>query len=84
VKVIIVARIRKLGHLVRMEENLPCQKVTFSQPEESWKKGRPNLSWLDSVLKCVMLLKVAAWWKKAFDTNLWRRIIKESKIHTGL
>jgi hypothetical protein len=29
-------------------------------------------------------LKVQAWWKKALDKNLWGRIIKEAKVHTGL
>jgi hypothetical protein len=61
--VIKVSRIRRLGHLVRMEENSACEKVTFSQPEGSRKKGipRPELRWLDSVLKDVKLLKVEAW-----------------------
>jgi hypothetical protein len=29
-------------------------------------------------------LKVEAWWKKALDMNIWGRIIKEVKVHTGL
>jgi hypothetical protein len=40
VRIMKVARIRWLGHLVRMEENSPCKKVTFSQPEGSRKKGK--------------------------------------------
>jgi hypothetical protein len=50
-----------------MEENSPCKKITFLQPEGSWKKGRPKLRWLNSVLKNVELLKVETWWKKALD-----------------
>jgi hypothetical protein len=42
IRVIKVARLRWVGHLVRMEENSPCKKITFSQPEGSWKKGRRN------------------------------------------
>jgi hypothetical protein len=38
----------------------------------------------DGVLKEVKLLKVEAWWKKALDRNIWGRIIKETKVHTGL
>jgi hypothetical protein len=67
-----------------MEENSPCKKITFSQPEGSWKKGRPKLRWLDSVLKDVKLMKVETWWKKARDRNICGRIIKEVKVHTGL
>jgi hypothetical protein len=84
VKVIKVARIRWIGHLVRMEENSPCKKIIFSQPEGSRKKERPKLRWLHSVLKYVKTLKVEAWWKKALGRNLWGRIIKEAKVHTGL
>jgi hypothetical protein len=84
VRVIKVARIRWLGHLVRMEENSPCKKISFWQPEGSLKKGRPKLRWLDSVLKDVKLLKVQTWWKKASDRNIWGRIIKEAKVHTEL
>jgi hypothetical protein len=57
VRVITVARIRWLGNLVRMEENLPCKKVTFSQPKGSREKGRPKLRLLGSVLKDVKLLR---------------------------
>jgi hypothetical protein len=84
VRVIKVARLRWLGHLVRMEENSPCKKITFSQPEGSQKKGRPKLRWLDSVLKDVKLLKVETWRKKACDRNIWGRTIKEAKVHKGL
>jgi hypothetical protein len=41
-----------------MEENSPCKKITFSQPEGSRKKRRPILRWLDSVFKDVKLMKV--------------------------
>jgi hypothetical protein len=79
-----IIRIRWLGYLVRMEENSPCKKVTFSQPEGSRKKGRPKLRWLDSVLKDVKLLKVETRWKKALDWNIWGSIIKKSRVHKGL
>jgi hypothetical protein len=37
-RVVKIARIRWLGYLVRMEENSPCKKVTFSQPKGFRKK----------------------------------------------
>jgi hypothetical protein len=84
-RVIKVARIRWLGHLVTMGENSPCKKITFSQPEGCRKKGRSKLRWLDSVLKKdVKLLKVETWWEKARDRNIWGRIIKEAKVRKGL
>jgi sorting nexin-29 len=51
VKMIKIARLKWLRHIVRMEDNAPCKEITFSQPEGSRKKGRPKLRWLDSVLK---------------------------------
>jgi hypothetical protein len=44
-----------------MEDNAPCKKITFSQPEGNRNKGRPKLRWLDSVLKDLKKLKVTAW-----------------------
>jgi hypothetical protein len=53
-----LARIRWPGHLVRMEENSPCREDNLLL---TWKKGRPKLRWLDSVLKDVKLLKIETW-----------------------
>jgi len=47
-----------------MEGNVSCMKITFSQPEDSKKKGRSRLRWLDSILKDLKSLEVNAWWKK--------------------
>jgi hypothetical protein len=83
VRVIKVARMRWLGHSVRMKAHSPCNKVIFSRPEGSRKKRRSKLRWLDSVLKDVKLLKVEASWKKALYRDIWGRIIKEAKAHKG-
>jgi hypothetical protein len=80
VKMIKIAR----TYIVRMEDNAPCKKITFSQPEGSRKKGRPKLRWLDSVLKDLKILKVTGWWRTAQDRDLWRKIIKEAKAHKEL
>jgi hypothetical protein len=68
-----------MARSLRMEENSPCTKITFSQPDGSRKEGRSKLRCLDSVLKDVKTLKV-----QALDRNLWGRIIKEANIHKGL
>jgi hypothetical protein len=49
VKMIKTARLKWLGHIVRMEDNVHCMKIKFSEPEGSRKKGRPRLKWFDSV-----------------------------------
>jgi hypothetical protein len=58
VKMIKKARQKWLGHVARTEDNVPCRKTTFSQPEGSRKKGKPGLRWLDSVLKDLQTLEV--------------------------
>jgi hypothetical protein len=78
------ARITWLELLVRMEENLPCKNIKFLQPEGSRKKRRPILSWLDTVLRDLKLVKVETWWEKALERDIWGRIIKEAKVHKGL
>jgi hypothetical protein len=60
VKTIKIARFKWLGHIARMEDNVPCRKITFSQPKDSLKKERPRLRWLDSVLKGLKTLEVNA------------------------
>jgi len=63
-KMIKRARLKWLGHTVRMEDNVPCMKIKFSLPEFSSKKGRLRLRWLDLVSNGLRTLGVKAWWKK--------------------
>jgi hypothetical protein len=84
VKMIKIARLKRLRHIARMEGNVSCKMITFFQPEDSRKKGRPKLRWLDSVLKDFKILKVTAWWRTAQDRDLWSKIIKEANTYKGL
>jgi hypothetical protein len=81
VKIIKIARLKWLGGTARMEDNVPCTKITFSQLEGSRKKGRPRLGWLDLVLRDHKTLEVNAWWNKARDRDLGSGIIKKTKAH---
>jgi hypothetical protein len=45
---------------MRMEDNVPCRKKTFSQLEGSKKKGRPRLRWLHLLFKALRALEVNA------------------------
>jgi hypothetical protein len=67
-----------------MEDNVPCRKITFPEPEGSRKKGTPGLRWLDSLLKDLKTLEVNAWRKKGRNGDLWSEIIKEVKARNGL
>jgi hypothetical protein len=79
-----ISRLKYLGHIARMEDNAPCKKITFSQREDSRKKGRPQLRWPDSVLKDLKILTVRVWCRSGQDRDLWSKIIKEAKAHKGL
>jgi hypothetical protein len=60
-----ISKLKWLGHITRMDENLLCRKLTFSQLEGSRKEGRPKLRWLDYVLQDLKILKATTWWTKA-------------------
>jgi len=38
-----ITRLRWAGHVVRMQNNLTCKKVTLDKPEGRRRVGRPNL-----------------------------------------
>ena len=51
-----IAALKWLGQTAKMEDNVSCRKITFSQPEGSRKKGRLRLRWLDSIVKYIKTL----------------------------
>jgi len=53
-----ITRLRWAGHIVRMQNNLPCKKITLDKPEDRRGVGRPNLSWMDGVMRDVERLGV--------------------------
>jgi hypothetical protein len=42
-----ITRLRWAGHIVRMQDNLPCKKITLDKPEGTRRVGRPNLGWME-------------------------------------
>jgi hypothetical protein len=42
-----ITRLIWVGHIVRMQDNLPCKKITLDKPEDRRRVGRPNLRWMD-------------------------------------
>jgi hypothetical protein len=83
VKMIKIGRLKWLGRIAKMEDNVPCMKITFSQPEDSRKQGRSILRRLDSVLKNLKNLEVDTWRKKARDRGVWNEVISEAAAHEG-
>jgi len=51
VATITITRLRWAGHIVRMQDNLPCKKITLDKQEGRRRVGRPNLRWMDEVIR---------------------------------
>jgi len=49
-----ITRLRWAGHIVRMQDNLSCKKITLEKPEGRRRVGRPNLRWMEGWME---------WWR---------------------
>jgi hypothetical protein len=79
-----ITRLRWAGHIVRMQDNLPCKKITVDKPEGRRRVGRPNLRWMDGVTKDAERLEVRNWRIKARDRDVWRRLLESAWTLHGL
>jgi hypothetical protein len=67
-----------------MEDNLPCKKITLDKPDGRRRVGRPNLRWMDGVMRDAERLGVRKWRSKAKDRVDWRRLLESAKTLHGL
>ena len=79
-----ITRLRWTGHIVRMQDNLPCKKITLDKSEGRRRVGRPNLRWMDGVVRDAERLGVGNWKSKAKDRDGWRRLPESAKTLHGL
>jgi hypothetical protein len=79
-----ITRLRWAGHIVRMQDNLPCKKITLDKPEGRRRVGRPNRRWMDGVMRDAERLGVRNWRIKAKDRDGWRRLLESAKTLHGL
>jgi hypothetical protein len=61
-----VADIRKkrlewIGNVARIDRGRTVKKVFLSKPEESRRRGRPRLRWVENAEKDVWEMKVKRW-----------------------
>ena len=64
-----------------MQDNLPCKKIAL---EGRSRAGRPNLRWMDGVMRNAERLGVRNWRFKARDRDVWRRLLESAKTLHGL
>jgi len=79
-----IIRLRWAGHIVRMQDNLPCKKITLDKPDGRRRVGRPNLGWMDGVMRDAERLGVRNWRSKTKDRDGWRRLLESAKTLHGL
>jgi hypothetical protein len=79
-----MGRLKWLGHLFRVQELDPCRKFTLHKPESTRRVGRPRVRWLESVETDLRKIGLKTWRRKTHDTEEWRTILKEAKVHQGL
>jgi len=81
-----ITRLRWAGHVMRMQDNLPCKKITLDKPEGRRRAGRPNPRWTDGVTKDAEKLGVRNWRARATarDRDDWRRLLESVKTLHGL
>jgi len=73
-----------LSSAIRMQDNLPCKKITVDKLEGRSRVGRPNLRWMDGVMRDAEKLGVRSWRIKAKDRYSWRRLLELVKSLHGL
>ena len=78
-----ITRYRRAGHTVRMQDNLPCNKITLDKPEGRRRVGRPNLRCMDGVMRDAERLGVRNWKSKAKDRDGWKRLLESAKTLHG-
>jgi len=79
-----ITRLRWAGNILRMQDNLPSKKITLDKPEGRRRVGRPNLRWMDGVMRDAESLGVRNWRIKAKDRYGWRRLLESAKTLRGL
>jgi len=77
-------RLRWAEHIVRMQDNLPCKKITLDKPEGRRRVGRPNLRWMDGVMRDAERLGVRNCRINTRDRDDWRRLLESAKTLHGL
>jgi hypothetical protein len=67
-----------------MQDNLPCKKITLGKPEGRRRVGKPNLSWMDGVMRDAERLGVRNLKSNAKDRDGWKRLLESAKTLHGL
>jgi hypothetical protein len=87
VKIIKIARLRKLRHRMRTTNNPPpppARRMTKAKPWGRRRDGRPYLRWMDRATEDLYRMRISNWKDKAGDRRAWRNILRKDMIHEEL
>jgi hypothetical protein len=79
-----ITRLRLAEHIARMQDKLPCKKITLDKPESRRRVKRPNLRWTDGVMRDAERLVVRNWRIRTKDRDGWGRFLESAKTLHGL
>jgi hypothetical protein len=77
-------RIRRLGHLERMEEDRMPKKIFTQELEGTRRRGRPRKRWKKEVERDLQVLGVRRWRDLVADRKNCKNIVRQAKAHSGL
>jgi hypothetical protein len=80
VTTILVRRLERTGHLVRMSDDRTVKKIFLGTPNGRRKVGRPKLRWLDCVENDMKSMGVKRWRHKEEGRSVWAIILKEGLV----
>ncbi|GFX35470.1 uncharacterized protein TNCV_102771 [Trichonephila clavipes] len=65
-------QIKRVGHVIRINEDRTTKKVFNAQPIGTRRKGRPNLGWIDGLKKYLLVLRTKNWRTLAGRRLAWK------------
>ena len=83
IKVIKIGRLRWLGHVFRVQELDPCEKLTLIEPEGTQRLGKPKLRWLASVEEDQKNTGVRNWRRMSQVRDRRRTVLGEAEVPRG-
>ena len=84
VRFIKVQRIKRLGHIQRMDQARPSRRLLDWKPMGTRPVGRPRQRGQEDVMEDLKKLKVKNWKEIAKDRRTWRDLAEKTKTHKGL
>ena len=85
VRFIKAQRIKRLGHIQRMDQARPTRelRVLVWKPMGTRPVGRPRQRWQEDVMEDLKKVKVKNWKEGAKERRTWRDLDEKAKTHKG-